>query len=62
MMAIAASTRSLAMSCITHVVAGQRDDMGDAAAHLARADDADLADGSHFSLALRGRIGAEPEP
>ncbi len=42
-----------------HVVARQRDDMGDAAAHLARADDADLADGSHVRFAFRGRIGPE---
>ena len=41
------------------VVAGQRNDMGDAAAHLSRADDADLADGSHLRIAFRGRIGAE---
>ena len=35
-----------------HVIAGQRDDMGDAAAHLAGADDADLADGSHVRIRL----------
>ena len=53
MVAIAASTFSLAMSCMHDVVAGQRDDMGDAAAHLSRADDADFADGSHVRIAFR---------
>ncbi len=42
-----------------HIVAGQSDDMSDAAAHLACPDDADLADGSHIRIAFRGRVGPE---
>ena len=34
--------------------------MGNAAAHLARANDADLADWGHVVISLGGWIGAEP--
>ena len=40
-----------------HVIARQRNDMGDTAAHLACAYDADLANGNNLSVALRGVIG-----
>ena len=43
-----------------HVVAGQSDHMRDAAAHLACPDDADLADGGHVIISLRGFFGTEP--
>jgi hypothetical protein len=47
-----ASIRSRETSCRQHVIAAQRDHMGDARPHLARADDADRLDFTHKSQAF----------